>query len=274
MFFGNLRLGVKRKVQATQKERVETEYGFEASQEILEKMHASDESSRLIKEDGVKDLRYVSVAGNPYRFWKRLLDLVIAAGGLLLGVIPSALVCLVIYVDDPGPVFFSQYRVGRGGKRFKIYKFRTMKSATPHYLSTAEIEEPNKYITRFGHLLRKSSIDEFPQFYNVLKGDMSMIGPRPLISDEFEIHEMRTRFGVYQIRPGITGLAQIMGRDTVSPEEKVRWDVKYLKRFGFRQDVHILLSTCFKVLRREGIVEGTREGSAATVSGGSHEVRP
>ena len=131
-----------------------------------------------------------------------------------------------------------------------------MKRKTPKYLSTMEVADPDQFITRVGKFIRKTSLDELPQLINVLLGDMSLIGPRPLISDEHEIHDMRMRFGVYNVRPGITGLAQINGRDLVSPGEKVRWDVKYLENFGFRMDLKILLATVPKVFGRAGVVEG------------------
>ena len=114
-------------------------------------------------------------------------------------------------------------------------------------------KDPDQYITRCGRFLRKTSLDEIPQLINVLKGDMSLVGPRPLISDEYEIHAMRMRFGVYSLRPGLTGLAQINGRDLVSPEEKVRWDVNYLERCSLWTDLKILLATVPKVFGCVGI---------------------
>ena len=184
---------------------------------------------------------------------KRGIDIICSAAGLIVLLIPMLIVALVIYIDDPGQPIFIQYRVGRGGRRFKLYKFRTMKKDTPKYMSTMEVENPETYITRLGRFLRKSSIDEIPQLLNVLKGDMSLVGPRPLISDEYEIHAMRLNFGVYNIQPGITGLAQIKGRDTVTPEEKVRWDVRYLEQCSFWTDLKILLATVPKVFGCVGI---------------------
>ena len=175
---------------------------------------------------------------------------------MLVLFVPMALIALAIFLDDPGDVIFTQYRVGRNGKRFKLYKFRTMKKDTPKYLPTMEMADPDKYITRLGHFLRRSSLDELPQLINVLKGNMSLVGPRPLISDEYEIHQMRMRFGVYSVRPGLTGLAQINGRDTVSPAAQVRWDVKYMERFGFLTDIKILLATIPRIFGGTGIVEG------------------
>lgn len=232
------------------------EYQFETSQEVLEKIQNAENLHSLIPEKKVKDLKYVDVSGRKYQHVKRAMDVVLSAVGLMVLLIPMFLVMLAVFIDDPGKPFFRQYRVGLGGKRFQLLKFRTMKKETPKYLSTMEVDDPNKYITRIGRFLRRTSLDEIPQLINVLKGDMSLVGPRPLISDEYEIHEMRSRFGVYNARPGITGLAQINGRDTVSPVEKVHWDVKYLENFGLWMDLKILFATVPKVFGKEGVVEG------------------
>lgn len=232
------------------------EYQFETSQEVVEKMQNAKNLHSLIPEKKVRDLKYVDVSDNKYRYVKRALDISLSAVGLIVLLIPFVLVMLAVFIDDPGKPFFRQYRVGLNGKRFRLIKFRTMKKETPKYLSTMEVDDPDKYITRIGHFLRRSSLDELPQLINVLKGDMSLVGPRPLISDEYEIHDMRTRFGVYNVRPGITGLAQINGRDTVSPVEKVHWDVKYVENFGLWMDMKILFATVPKVFGKEGVVEG------------------
>lgn len=232
------------------------DYSFEFSQEVREKIENSADSHRLISEETVQDLKRVYIHKRFYCKVKRLLDLCLSALGLIALLIPFGIIAAVIFADDPGPVIFSQYRIGRQGKRFKLYKFRTMKQDTPKYLSTQEVVDPDVYITRTGHFLRKFSLDELPQLLNVLKGDMSLVGPRPLIADEYEIHAMRMRFGVYSVRPGVTGLAQIHGRDLVSPADKVRWDVRYLQSFGFWMDLKILLQTIPKIFGGEGVVEG------------------
>ena len=203
--------------------------GFEVSEEVKRKMENAESLHELIDEEALKDLSPVAMPGRGYRFVKRTMDVVLSGLGIFVLLLPLGIISLAVFIDDPGKVLFRQYRVGRGGKRFRLYKFRSMKLDTPKYMSTAEVDDPDKYITRVGKFLRKTSLDEIPQLFNVFKGDMSLVGPRPLISDEYEIHEMRTKYGVYQIRPGVTGLAQINGRDTVSPAEKVRWDVKYLE---------------------------------------------
>lgn len=225
--------------------------GQEASaHEMREQTHV------LISEDSVRDLKRVDISGRIYCKVKRILDILLSAAGLLVLLIPICIIAAIVYMDDPGKVLFSQYRVGRQGKHFLLYKFRTMKTDAPHYVSTMEMEDPERYITRVGRILRKTSLDEIPQLINVLKGDMSLVGPRPLIPEEEAIHEMRTRFGVYALRPGVTGLAQINGRDQVQPAEKVRYDVKYLENLSPWLDLQILLATVPKVFGGEGVVEG------------------
>ena len=241
------------------REKENTTCTFETVQEVLDKMQQADDLQQKIPEEKVQDLVRTDVSNHPYRKVKRGLDFAIAAVGLVFLLIPMALLSVVIYLDDPGEVIFSQYRVGRNGKRFKLYKFRSMKKSTPKYLATEELDNPQQYFTRAGKFLRKLSLDELPQLLNVLKGDMSLVGPRPLISDEYEMHAMRMRFGVYTTWPGITGLAQINGRDLVPPEKKLRWDVQYMREYGFLTDLKILLTTVPKVLKRDGFREGRRQ---------------
>lgn len=235
------------------------DYSFEVSEEVKQKMEQASDLHTLISEDTVQDLKRVYITKRFYCKFKRLMDMILALMGLLVLLIPFGIIAVIIYLDDPGDVLFTQYRIGRQGRRFKLYKFRTMKMDTPKYLSTREVSDPDAYITRAGHFLRKYSLDELPQLYNVFKGDMSLVGPRPLIADEYEIHAMRMRFGVYSARPGVTGLAQIHGRDLVSPADKVNWDVKYLQEFGFWTDMKILLATVPKIFGGEGVVEGYKQ---------------
>lgn len=245
---------------------------FEDTLEIpleVQKKIARANGRNLVEENAVSDLEFVSVTKRHYLICKRMLDIVLASAALLVLAIPMLIVCLIIYMDDPGSVIFSQYRVGRGGRRFKLYKLRTMRLDTPKYMSTSEVDDPNRYITRVGRILRRLSIDELPQLINVVKGDMSIVGPRPLISDEHEIHALRMKFGVYRVRPGLTGLAQIHGRDMVTPAEKVRWDVRYLEEFGFFADVKIVLLTIPKLLGGHGVAEGFKH--FADQKGWKHE---
>ena len=181
-------------------------------------------------------------------YWsgKRVLDILFSLLGLLLLLPVMGLIALAIYLDDPGEVIFRQYRVGRNGEWFTVYKFRTMKRGTPKYLTSAQIQR--SAVTRIGTFLRRTSLDELPQLINVLQGSMSLVGPRPLIPVEREVHQKRMQQGIYQLRPGITGLAQIRGRDTLCPEEKVRLDKAYLDSFSVWTDIRILLGTIPELL--------------------------
>ena len=210
----------------------------------------------LITEEQVRDLHRVEMPGKTYRFFKRAADIVLSALALIILLVPMLIVALLIAIFDPGKIFFTQKRVGKDGKLFTIYKFRTMRMNAPKYMATSDVDDPRKFLTPLGRTLRKWSLDEIPQLINVLKGDMSLVGPRPLIPNEEDIHKMRDRFGVYNIRPGVTGLAQINGRDTISPAEKVRWDVCYVEHFGLVMDLKILLATVPKVFGHAGVVEG------------------
>lgn len=219
-------------------------------------METELKTQEMITEEQVKDLQPVQITDKAYCAFKRAADIVLSALALAVLLIPMAVIALLISIFDPGKIFFTQKRVGRNGKLFKIYKFRTMRMNAPKYMATSEVDDPKRFLTPLGKILRKWSLDELPQLFNVLKGDMSLVGPRPLIPNEEEIHTLRHRFGVYAVRPGITGLAQVNGRDLVSPGEKVRWDVQYLKDFGLLLDLKILFATVPKVFGREGIVEG------------------
>lgn len=159
---------------------------------------------------------------------KRFLDTVLSVIALVVLSPLMLLSIAAIKFDSHGPAIFKQKRIGRNGKAFVVYKFRTMLLYSPSHVATAQLENADQYITRVGKVLRKTSIDELPQLVNIIKGDMSIIGPRPLIKDERNIHSMRYHQGVYFLRPGLAGLAQINGRDLVNPEEKVKLDTEPL----------------------------------------------
>lgn len=202
-----------------------------------------------IKNEAVQlDLRYVDVSHRSYNSVKRVLDILISGAAILVLCIPMLLLMLLIYIDDPGKVIFAQNRIGRNAKPFRIYKIRTMVASTPGNLSAREFRDADRYVTRMGALLRKASLDELPQLLNVFKGDMSIVGPRPLIAEESKIHALRKQYGIYQTRPGITGLAQIHGRNNLSTHKKVAWEVRYLEHYGFWTDLRILFSTIPKIL--------------------------
>ena len=177
---------------------------------------------------------------------------------LILLIILSPLfliVALIIIIDDGVPVIFSQTRVGKDNELFDIYKFRTMKNGTRN-VASGNLEESKDCITRSGRFLRKTSIDEFPQLVNILTGKMSFVGPRPLIPEEKEIRELREKYGVYSVRPGMTGLAQINGRDNLTDEQKAEFDRQYVEKHTIWLDIEIMFKTVFAVLTGKDVVEG------------------
>lgn len=186
-----------------------------------------------------------NTASSYYLLIKRVLDVVFSFLLLLLLCLPMLIIALLIVLTSEGNAIFRQERVGRGGEPFVCYKFRTMYINTPENLPTAKFEDAHKYITPIGAFLRKTSLDELPQLYNVLRGDMSLVGPRPLIRCEGEIHELRRRCGVYRVRPGITGLAQVNGRDRLPDIDKARYDARYSRNPSFSGDARIIRQTLF-----------------------------
>ena len=187
---------------------------------------------------------------------KRILDLVLSL--IITIVLSPVMLILVILVKigSPGPAFFKQKRICRNKKEFYIYKFRTMLTDTPKDKPTDELEDPEKYITKIGGFLRKTSLDELPQLINIIKGEMAIIGPRPALWNQFDLIALRDKNGANELRPGLTGWAQINGRDELSLYEKVYFDGEYVKKISFWMDVRCFFMTIFKVLRSEGIREG------------------
>ncbi len=194
-----------------------------------------------------------------YTIVKRGLDIVLSLMFSILFLPIFGIIALVIRADSNGPVIFRQQRIGRFGKPFTIYKFRTMFTATPADLPTAAVPHPQQYITAVGRYLRQTSLDELPQLFNVLRGDMSFVGPRPVIPNETQLLMLRKRYRADRVRPGITGLAQIRGRDELSARIKARYDAEYAKNCTFLLDCYIFFSTLRYVLRREGIREGSAD---------------
>lgn len=189
-----------------------------------------------------------------YMGWKRILDIVLSFFAVLVLLLPCAVIVVVQKILAPGePVFFFQMRYGMNGQLFRLMKFRSLKSSVDNYLPTGEALSSGEEMTAFGRFLRDSSLDELPQLLQVLSRKMSLVGPRPLIPQEEEMHRARVANGIYQVRPGITGWAQINGRDHVSGPEKVAYDREYIERMGLRMDAMILRKTVRAVLRRENI---------------------
>lgn len=195
-------------------------------------------------------------------FVKRGVDIFESAVGLLILSWLYLLIAIAVYLDDPGPVFFTQKRIGKGKKVFPMHKFRTMKMETPHDTPTHLLKNPEQYITKVGGWLRKSSLDELPQIWDIFVGHMSIVGPRPALWNQDDLIAERDKYGANDVRPGLTGWAQINGRDELSISEKARWDgeyVKVLKRGGmeaFLMDVKCFFRTFGSVAKSEGIVEG------------------
>lgn len=201
---------------------------------------------------------------NGYRLWKRFFDIIFSAL-MLLGLSPFFLIIMVIVaIDTKGTPFFTQLRMGQNGKPFKIYKFRSMNVNAPANVATHKLENPDQYISKIGNLIRKTSVDELPQLFNVLKGDMSFIGPRPVVLAEEDLISLRHQNGADRVRPGITGLAQIRGRDTVIIVEKAAHDAEYANTYSLALDLKILFITAKQVLKSEGIVEGANAKISGT----------
>ena len=186
---------------------------------------------------------------------KRVFDFIISLFALIILSPLFLLVALIILIGDGKPVLFRQKRVGKNNELFTIYKFRTMKRGTEN-VASGKLQNANTKITKFGRILRATSIDELPQLFNILNGTMSLVGPRPLIPEETEIRELREKYNVYSIRPGITGWAQVNGRDNISLEQKALLDKKYVEKQSLGFDIKILIMTVLKVLRRDDVNEG------------------
>lgn len=196
------------------------------------------------------------------RYIKRVIDILLSLAGLILASWLYLIIIIAIKVDDPGPVFFTQKRVGIHKKYFNLYKFRSMKMSTPHDVPTHLLDDPEQYITRVGRFIRKMSLDEIPQLFNILRGDMSVIGPRPALWNQYDLLEERDKYGANDVKPGLSGWAQICGRDELEIEEKARLDGEYVKRMSFAFDCRCFFGTAISALRAEGVVEGgTGEGN-------------
>lgn len=187
---------------------------------------------------------------------KRLLDIILAVC-ILIGAWPFMLIAAIaIKIEDSkGPVIFKQTRVGKDKKPFKIYKFRSMWTETPD-VPTHLLSDPNQFITKVGAFLRKTSIDEVPQLINILKGDMSFVGPRPSLFSQEDLIEERDKLNVHSVRPGLTGLAQVNGRDELPIPVKAAYDGEYIQKISFKLDVQLFFRTFISVVKSEGVVEG------------------
>lgn len=183
---------------------------------------------------------------------KRLLDVTISAVSLLLLAVPMLIIGIFVKLTSPGPALYWSRRVGRRNLEFQMPKFRSMRSGTP-VTATHQLDNPDGYVTPFGRFLRKSSLDELPQLWCVLRGDMSLVGPRPALFNQADLIELRTKAGVHTLTPGLTGWAQVNGRDNVTLAEKVEFDRYYLLNSSLMLDVRIMGMTVKKVFTRENV---------------------
>ncbi len=193
------------------------------------------------------------------RFLKRPIDFLLSFLGVIILSPVFLILMLLIKLDSKGPVFFTQKRVGKDKKHFKILKFRTMRIDTPKDMPTHLLENPEIYITKVGRFLRKTSLDELPQIFNILKGDMAVVGPRPALWNQYDLIAERDKYGANGIRPGLTGWAQVNGRDELEIPVKARFDGEYVERMSFFFDVKCVFITTFKVFKHDGVVEGKQE---------------
>ena len=187
---------------------------------------------------------------------KRLIDIVLSLLGIVILGIPMLVVAIVIKAQDKGPALFKQKRIGIHKSTFMLYKFRSMKMSTPKDTPTHMLENPKQYLLPIGGLIRKLSIDELPQMFNILKGDMSIIGPRPALWNQYDLIEERDKYGANDVLPGLTGWAQINGRDELEIPVKAKLDGDYVNQIGLIMDIKCFFGTIAKVFKSEGVVEG------------------
>lgn len=186
------------------------------------------------------------------RFFKRTVDIVVATLLLIVFIIPIVIIGVIIKLSDSGTLFFVQKRYGRADKQFSLMKFRTMRMGSP-IVANSEFRDMDSYVTPLGKFLRETSLDEIPQIFNVIRGEMSFIGPRPLADTDYEVVKLRSKNGANNVRPGITGLAQVKGRNKLSNFEKSQFDGQYANNISLWLDVKIVFLTIFKVLKQENI---------------------
>ena len=194
-----------------------------------------------------------------YFMVKRLMDIILSLSSIILLIPLFIIIGILIKRDSKGPVIFKQERYGKNKEPFYIYKFRTMRLDAPNNVSTEELKDSKNYITKIGGFLRRTSLDELPQLFNILLGQMTVVGPRPVVLKEKNLIALRDIYGANNIKPGITGWAQINGRDLLSVEEKAKLDGSSVENMGFKMDIKCFFKTIQYVLKCEGILEGGEE---------------
>lgn len=187
---------------------------------------------------------------------KRVFDVILSVGGLFVLCWLYLGLIIAIKIDDPGPAFFTQKRVGKNKVLFTLHKFRSMRMSTPHDIPTHQLSDPEQYITRVGRFLRKTSLDELPQIWDIFIGKMSVIGPRPALWNQYDLIAERDKYGANDIRPGLTGWAQINGRDELEIPAKAKLDGEYVEKLSFGFDVKCFFGSLIAVFKRDGVVEG------------------
>lgn len=191
---------------------------------------------------------------------KRMIDICLSFIAIIVLLPFLVIFSIIIKIESKGPVLFKQKRIGKNKKEFIIYKFRTMRTDTPKDMPTHMLKNADSYITKFGAFMRKTSMDELPQIINILKGDMSIIGPRPALWNQDDLIVERDKYGANDIRPGLTGWAQVNGRDELPIPVKAKFDGEYIEKISFLFDLKIFFKTIINVFKHEGIVEGEQEG--------------
>lgn len=191
------------------------------------------------------------------RFLKRWIDIIISIISIILFFWLLLIIMIIVKATSKGPIFFKQRRIGQNKKEFYILKFRTMRSTTPSDVPTHLLKNPEQYITSIGRILRKTSLDEIPQVLNILKGDMSLVGPRPALWNQYDLIAERDKYGVNNVKPGLTGWAQVNGRDEIPIDVKANLDGVYIKKMNLVFDIYCIILTVLCVVRRKGYNEGT-----------------
>ena len=203
------------------------------------------------------------------KYIKRGIDVVLSFLGLVFLSWLYVIIIIAIKIDDPGPAFFTQKRVGKDKTFFKLHKFRSMKMCTPHDTPTHLLENPEQYITKIGKFMRKYSVDELPQIWDIFVGNMSIIGPRPALWNQDDLIAERDRYGANDVKPGLTGWAQIMGRDELTIPQKAKFDGEYVEKLnsdrGFSMDLRCFFGTISAVIHSKGYAEGSFDKNEETV---------
>ena len=196
-----------------------------------------------------------------YGVLKRFFDIILSLVAIIVFSWLLIIIAIAIVVEDKGNILFKQKRIGKNKKEFYIYKFRTMKVSTPKDVPTHLLDNPESYITKIGGFLRRTSLDELPQLFNILKGDMSIVGPRPALWNQFDLIDLRDKNGSNSVRPGLTGWAQVNGRDELPIDVKAGFDGEYIKKMSIVFDIKIILMTVVSVFSSKGVREGRNESS-------------